>query len=87
MRGKSRDNVDEPDLPSRRVVRECLTSYLPTREPKLIVDVIPGFFERIRSGRTRTEVNEPLNVSQSFLTGKLFPKLGLRRLRRLGKKS
>ena len=34
---------------------------------------------RFRSGRTRPEVNEPLNMSQSFLTGELFPNLGFRR--------
>jgi hypothetical protein len=53
----------------------------------LIVDVIPGFFERIGSGRTRPKVNEPLDVSQSFLTRELFPKLGLPRRRRLGAES
>ena len=77
MRGKSCNEIDESYLASRRVIRECLPSYLPPDQPKLILDVIPGFFDRFRPRRTRPEVNQALDMSQSFFTGKLFPDPGL----------
>ena len=80
---ESRNEIQELNFAAWRVVRERLPRHLPTRESELILDVIPGFFDRPRPGRTRPEINEPLNMSQSFLTGKLFPNLRLRRTRRL----
>jgi len=83
MRGKSCNEIDESYLASRRVIRECLPSYLPPDQPKLILDVIPGFFDRFRSRRTRPEINKALDVSQSFFTGNLLPNLRLRRSLRI----
>src|SRR5438093_10471501 len=80
---KPRNKINEPYLASRRVIRECLPSYLPPDQPKLILDVIPGFFDRFRSRRTRPEVNQALDMSQSFFTGKLFPNPRLRRSLRI----
>jgi hypothetical protein len=80
---ESRNEIQELNFAAWRVVRECLPRHLPTRESELILDVIPGFFDGPRPGRTRPEINEPLDMSQSFLTGKLFPNLRLRRTPRL----
>ena len=66
MRGKSCNEIDESYLAPRRVIRECLPCYLPPDQPKLVLDVIPGFFDRFRPGRTRPEVNQALDMSQSF---------------------
>src|SRR5260370_29505607 len=84
---ESRNEIPEPDLAARRVIRECLPRYLPTCEPELILDVIPGFFHGVRPGRPRPEINTPLDMSQSFLAGKSLPNLRSRRRRRLGAKS
>jgi hypothetical protein len=80
---KSGNQIHKPDLAARRVIRECLSRHLPTRQTQLILDVIPGFFDRLRSRWTRTEVNQPSNMIQSFLAGNFFPNAGLRGTRRL----
>jgi len=83
MPGKSCNEIDESYLASRRVIRECLPCHFPPKHPKLVLDVIPGFFDRFGPGGTRPEVNQALDMSQSFFTGKLFPNLRLRRSRRI----
>jgi len=83
MRGKSCNEINESYLASRCVIRECLPYYLPPDQPKLVLDVIPGFFDRFGTGRTRPEINKALDVSQSFIAGKLFPNPRLRRTLRI----
>src|SRR5207245_11727208 len=67
------NQIYELDLASRSVVTECLTRYLPARATKLILNVISGFFESLRSSRARPEINEPLNMSKAFLAGEFLP--------------
>jgi len=78
--GESRNEIHETDFAARRVVRECLPRYLPTRKPELILDIVSGFFDGVRPGRTRPEINEPLDMNHSFVAGKFLPNLRLRRL-------
>src|SRR5437867_12298641 len=87
LSGESRNEIHETDLAARRVVRECLPCYLPTRKPELILDVILAFFDGTRPRRARPEINEPLDMNQSFLAGKFFPNLRLLCTRRLGAES
>jgi hypothetical protein len=76
-RGKPRNKINKINFSARRVVTECLSRDLPTCQSKLILDVRPGFFDGLRSRRTRAQLNETLNVDKSFLAGKFFPELAL----------
>ena len=87
MSGESRNEIHETDLAARRLVRECLPCYLPTRKPELILDIVSGFFDGTRSRRARPEINEPLDVSENFLARKFFPNLRLSHRRRFGAES
>ena len=75
LAGKLGKQIYEVDLPPWSVVTECLTRYLPAETPKLILDVISGFFDSRRSSRARPEINKPLNMSEGFLAGEFFPNL------------
>jgi hypothetical protein len=79
LAAKLGNQINELDLASRGVVRERLACYVPVRTAELLLDVLPGFFNRFRSGRARPEVDQLLNMRESFLTGKFFPNLRLRR--------
>ena len=52
---------------------------MPAGVPKLLLDVIPGFFNRLRAGRVWPKIDEPLNMSQSFLAREFLPDLRLHR--------
>jgi len=56
-----------------------LTCYMPAGMPKLLLHVIPGLFNRVRAAGVRTQIDEPLNMSQSLLTREFLPDLRLRR--------
>ena len=77
--GKSSNQIRKVNFASRRIIGECLTRYMPTGVPKLLLDVIPGFFNRVRAPRVWPQIDEPLNMSQSFLAREFLPDLRLRR--------
>ena len=76
---KSSNQIREVNFASRRIIGECLTCYMPAGMPKLLLDVIPGFFNRVRAGRVWPQIDESLNMSQSFLAREFFPDLRLHR--------
>src|SRR6266481_5235767 len=76
---KSSNQIHKMNFAPRRIVGKCLTRYMPAGMPKLLLDVIPSFFDRVRAGRMRTQIDEPLNMSQSFLAREFLPNLRLRR--------
>src|SRR5436305_5375213 len=70
-----RNQIYKVNFAAWRVVGECLACYLPARMPQLLLDVISGFLDCVRAGRVRSQINKPLNVSQSFLSRELLPDL------------
>ena len=73
--GKSSNQIREVNFASRRIIDECLTCYMPAGMPKLLLDVIPGFFNRVRAARVWPQIDEPLNMNQSFLAREFLPDL------------
>ena len=80
--GGSSNQIRKVHFAPRRIIGECLTCYMPAGMPKLLLDVIPGLFNRVRASGVRTQIDEPLNMSQSFLAREFLPDLRL--LRRTG---
>ena len=72
------NQIHELDLSSRGVVGECLPFYLPSRTAELVLNIMPGFFDRLGSRWAWTEIDQSLNVRESFFTGKFFPDFYLR---------
>ncbi|SRR6266481_7930565 len=79
--GRSSNQIRKVNFAPRRIIGECLTCYMPAGMPKLLLDVIPDLFNRVRAGGVRTQIDEPLNMSQSLLAREFPPD---RRLRRTG---
>jgi hypothetical protein len=75
LAGKLGNQIYELDRAPRGVVTECLTRYLPARATKLVLNVISGFFDSRRSSWAGPEINEPLNMTKSFLAGEFLPDL------------
>src|SRR6266404_92591 len=72
-----RNQIYKVNFASWRVVSERLARYLPARMPQLLLDVIPSFLYCVRAGRMRSQINKPLNVSQSFVSREVLPDLCL----------
>src|SRR5260370_9165429 len=70
-----RNQIYKMNFTSWRVVRECLAGYLPARMPQLLLDIISGFLDCRRTAGARPQINNPLNLSQSFLSRELLPDL------------
>ena len=64
--------------PNRRIV---LTG--PAGAAELVLDVTPGFLDGLRSSRSRPELDQLLNMRESFFTRKFFPDFCLRCRRRI----
>src|SRR5438128_1471450 len=76
---KSSNQVHKVHFSPRRIIGECLTCYMPAGVSKLLLDVIPGFFNRVRAPRVWPQIDESLNMSQSFLAREFLPDLRLHR--------
>jgi hypothetical protein len=68
LAGELGNQIYELDFTSRGVVSEGLSRYLPTGAAELVLDVMPGFFNGFRSSRAWSEIDQSLNVGESFLT-------------------
>jgi hypothetical protein len=80
LAGKLGNQIHELDLSPRGVVDEYLAFYLPARTAELVLDIIPGFFDSLGSRRARPEIDQSLNMRESFLTRDLLPDFCLRRV-------
>src|SRR5262249_2887552 len=79
---ESGDQIYKADFSAGCVVRECLACHLPAPMPKLLLDVISSFFDCFRATGMRSQINKPLNMSQSFLSRESLPDFCLRGERR-----
>src|SRR4029077_2777613 len=75
------NQIHERDLSPRGVVGECVGFYLPARTVELVLDIVPGFFDSLGSRRARPEIDQLLNMRESFHTRNLLPDFCLRRAR------
>ncbi len=78
LAGKLGNQIHELDLAPRGVVGERLSCYLPARAAELVLDITPGFLDSLGSRRARSEIDQSLNMRESFLTRKFFPDFCLR---------
>ena len=78
LAGKLGNQIHELDLAPRGVVAERLSCYMPAGAAELVLDITPGFLDGLGSRRTRAEVDQLLNMRESFLTRKFFPDFCLR---------
>ena len=62
------NQIYKVNFTSWRIVGECLACYLPARMPQFVLDNSPGFLNCVRASGMRPKINEPLNMSQSFLS-------------------
>ena len=78
LAAKVGNQVDELDLAARGLVAKRLSRHLPARLMELVLDVMPGFFNRFGSRRAWPEVDQSLNMRESFLARDFFPDFWLR---------
>src|SRR5438876_3751913 len=78
--GKLGNQIYELDLSPRGVVGECLPCYPPARTEELVLDIMPGFFDRLGSRGAWPEIDQSPNMRESFLTRDLLPDFCLRRV-------
>src|SRR5262249_19042898 len=68
LAGELGNQICELDLAPRGIVGERLSCYLPAGAAKLLLDVMPGFFDSLGSRWARSEIDQSLNVGESFFT-------------------
>src|SRR5882757_971166 len=67
------NQIRELDLAPRGVFGERLPCYLPAGAAELVLDITPGFLDGLRSRRAWPEVDQSLNIRESFFTRDLLP--------------
>src|SRR5262249_2706208 len=68
LAGEFGNQIYELDLAPRGIISEGLSRYLPAGAAKLLLDVMPGFFDTLGSRWARSEIDQSPNVGESFLT-------------------